>query len=93
MKTGILSFKQKNYQAIIVYRWVFRQEVATKLVNYDFKVLAGRKFEEVVILPETSKKDNPALDILREKYGAKRKMVCINLINIKWRITRKSNLI
>lgn len=48
----------------------------TKLVNYDFKVVLkeGNSLKEVVVYGgKTSKKNNPALDILRKIWERKRK--------------------
>ena len=69
---------KNNYQAIIVTSVGFsdRELVLTKLVNYDFKVLLNEaeSLKEVVIFTgKTSKKDNPALDILRKIWERKRK--------------------
>jgi hypothetical protein len=69
---------KNNYQAIIVTSVGFsdKELVLTKLVNYDFKVLLNEaeSLKEVVIFTgKTSKKDNPALDILRKIWERKRK--------------------
>jgi hypothetical protein len=69
---------KNNYQAIIVTSVGFsdREVALTKLVNYDFKVLLSEaeSLKEVVIFTgKTSKKDNPALDILRKIWERKRK--------------------
>ena len=67
-----------TYQALIVTSVGFsdREITLTKLVNYDFKVLLNEaeSLKEVVIFTgKTSKKDNPALDILRKIWERKRK--------------------
>jgi hypothetical protein len=67
-----------NYQAILVTSVGFsdRELALPKLVNYDFKVLLSEAeiLNEVVIFTgKTSKKDNPALDILRKIWERKRK--------------------
>jgi len=67
-----------TYQALIVTSVGFsdREIALTKLVNYDFKVLLNEaeSLKEVVIFTgKTSKKDNPALDILRKIWERKRK--------------------
>ena len=69
---------KNNFQAIIVTSVGFsdRELVLTKLVNYDFKVLLNEaeSLKEVVIFTgKTSKKNNPALDILRKIWERKRK--------------------
>jgi len=53
-----------------------KEVVLPKAVNYDFKIQIsdGVKLQEVVIFSgKTSKKSNPALDILREIWKRKRK--------------------
>ncbi|MDG2431462.1 DUF5686 family protein, partial [Flavobacterium sp.] len=69
---------KNNYQAIIVTSVGFsdKELVLTKLVNYDFRVLLNEaeSLKEVVIFTgKTSKKDNPALEILRKIWERKRK--------------------
>jgi hypothetical protein len=68
----------KSHSAIIVTSVGFSDtEVPlTKLINYDFKVLLSEaeSLKEVVIFTgKTSKKDNPALEILRKIWERKRK--------------------
>jgi len=67
-----------NYNAIVVSFTGYQDTEATlpKSVNYDFKVVIkeGRALKEVVIYSgKTSKKNNPALDILRKIWARKRK--------------------
>ncbi|RZJ63181.1 MAG: carboxypeptidase-like regulatory domain-containing protein, partial [Flavobacterium sp.] len=68
----------KSYQAIIVSFTGFqdREVDLPKSVNYDFKVVLKEtnQLKEVVIYSgKTSKKNNPALDILRKIWARKRK--------------------
>jgi len=68
----------KTYTALIVSFMGFdTKEVAlTKAVSYDFKIQLsdGQKLKEVVVYAgKTSKKNNPALDILRKIWERKRK--------------------
>lgn len=68
----------KSYTAIIVTSVGFsdREVPLTKGINYDFKVLLSEveSLKEVVIFTgKTSKKDNPALEILRKIWERKRK--------------------
>lgn len=67
-----------NYTAIIVSFVGFpdKEVKLPKLVNYDFKVILteGNALKEVKIFAgKTSKKDNPALDILRKIWERRRK--------------------
>ena len=67
-----------NYTAIIVSFVGFpdKEVKLPKLVNYDFKVVLteGNALKEVKIYAgKTSKKDNPALDILRKIWERRRK--------------------
>lgn len=67
-----------NYTAIIVSFVGFpdKEVKLPKLVNYDFKVVLteGNALKEVkVYAGKTSKKDNPALDILRKIWERRRK--------------------
>ncbi|WP_412465037.1 DUF5686 and carboxypeptidase-like regulatory domain-containing protein [Flavobacterium mekongense] len=67
-----------NYTAIIVSFVGFPEKEVKlpKLVNYDFKVVLteGNALKEVKIYAgKTSKKDNPALDILRKIWERRRK--------------------
>jgi hypothetical protein len=67
-----------NYTAIIVSFVGFpdKEVKLPKLVNYDFKVILteGNALKEVKIYSgKTSKKDNPALDILRKIWERRRK--------------------
>ena len=69
---------KNNYEALIVTSVGFSdKEISlTKLVSYDFKVILNEaeSLNEVVIFTgKTSKKDNPALDILRKIWERKRK--------------------
>ncbi|HLF51584.1 DUF5686 and carboxypeptidase-like regulatory domain-containing protein, partial [Flavobacterium sp.] len=69
---------QKTYTAIIVSFAGFetKEVPLPKAVNYDFtvKISDGEKLKEVVIFAgKTSKKSNPALDILRKIWERKRK--------------------
>ena len=69
---------QNTYSAIIVSFEGFQtKEVALpKLVNYNFKIKIsdGQKLKEVVVFRgKTSKKNNPAIDILRKIWERKRK--------------------
>jgi len=68
----------KNYTAITVafVGYVSKDVELDKLVNYNFKVVLNEEevLEEVVIYNgKTSKKNNPALDILRKIWERKRK--------------------
>ena len=68
----------KNYTALIVTSVGFSDQelVLNKLVNYDFKVImnSAEALNEVTIFTgKTSKKNNPALDILRKIWERKRK--------------------
>jgi hypothetical protein len=68
----------------------------TKSVNYNFKIQLsdGQQLSEVVIYTgKTSKKNNPALDILRKIWERKRKNGLKCLINTKWRSMKRSSLI
>ena len=67
-----------NYNALLVSFVGFpTQEVKlTKLVSYDFKIVLkeGNSLKEVKIYAgKTSKKNNPALDILRKIWERRRK--------------------
>ncbi|HEU0135680.1 MAG TPA: DUF5686 family protein, partial [Flavobacterium sp.] len=67
-----------NYTAIVVSFMGFdtKEVPLPKLVNYDFKVVlsAGQQLNEVTVFTgKTSKKDNPALDILRKIWERRRK--------------------
>ena len=69
---------KNNYEVLIVTSVGFSdKEISlTKLVSYDFKVILNEaeSLNEVVIFTgKTSKKDNPALDILRKIWERKRK--------------------
>lgn len=69
---------QKTYAALVVSFMGFETKVIplTKSVNYNFKVQLsdGQQLTEVVIYTgKTSKKNNPALDILRKIWERKRK--------------------
>jgi hypothetical protein len=69
---------QNTYNALIVSFTGFneREVPLTKAVNYDFKIVLkeGTTLKEVVIYTgKTSKKNNPALDILRKIWAHKRK--------------------
>ena len=69
---------QKTYAAIVVSFVGFETKVVplTKSVNYNFKIQLsdGQQLNEVVIYTgKTSKKNNPALDILRKIWERKRK--------------------
>jgi hypothetical protein len=68
----------KRYATLVITSVGFsdREIALVKAVNYNFKVLlnAGETLNEVVIFTgKTSKKDNPALDILRKIWERKRK--------------------
>lgn len=68
----------KNYKMLQVSFMGFETKDVplTKSVNYDFKVVLsdGQKLKEVVVYSgKTSKKNNPALDILRKIWERKRK--------------------
>jgi hypothetical protein len=68
----------KNYTVLIVSSAGFsdREITLTKAVNYDFKIRLNEAetLKEVVIFTgKTSKKNNPALDILRKIWERKRK--------------------
>tara|TARA_R110000868_G_scaffold44179_3_gene147830 strand:+ start:404 stop:2881 length:2478 start_codon:yes stop_codon:yes gene_type:complete len=84
--TGVLSNEDgrfyiespQNYTALIVTSVGYSDKEITlpKLVNYDFKVQINEaeSLKEVVIFTgRTSKKNNPALDILRKIWERKRK--------------------
>ncbi len=69
-----------NYDVLLVSFVGFptKEVKLTKSVNYDFKVVLsegeGRNLKEVVIFAgKTSKKNNPALDILRKIWERRRK--------------------
>ncbi|GEP51657.1 membrane protein [Flavobacterium noncentrifugens] len=69
---------QKTYTALVVSFMGFdtKEVPLTKAVNYDFKIQLsdGEKLKEVVVYSgKTSKKNNPALDILRKIWEHKRK--------------------
>jgi len=69
---------QKNYTAILVSFIGFdtKEVPLPKSVNYNFKVVLaeGQQLKEVVVYSgKTSKKKNPALDILRKIWERKRK--------------------
>jgi hypothetical protein len=69
---------QKTHKIIVVSFAGFetKEVVLPKAVNYDFKIKIsdGEKLQEVVIFSgKTSKKNNPALDILRKIWERKRK--------------------
>jgi len=68
----------KTYTAVVVSFTGFetKEVPLPKLVNYDFKVVLseGQKLKEVVVYSgKTSKKNNPALDILRKIWERRRK--------------------
>ncbi|SCY52578.1 DUF5686 and carboxypeptidase-like regulatory domain-containing protein [Flavobacterium caeni] len=67
----------QTYKTIVVSFVGFetKEVPLPKAVNYDFVVkLGGEKLKEVVIYSgKTSKKDNPALDILRKIWARKKK--------------------
>jgi hypothetical protein len=68
----------KNYTTLIVSFMGFetKEVPLPKAVNYDFKITLsdGNKLKEVVVYSgKTSKKNNPALDILRKIWARKRK--------------------
>ncbi len=68
----------KNYTGLLVTSVGYSDKEITlsKLINYDFKVVlnAAETLKEVVIFTgKTSKKNNPALDILRKIWERKRK--------------------
>jgi len=68
----------KTYTALVVSFVGFdtKEVPLTKAVNYDFKIQLsdGEKLKEVVVYSgKTSKKNNPALDILRKIWERKRK--------------------
>ena len=84
--TGVLSNEDgrfyiespKNYTALIVTSVGYsdREVSLPKLINYDFKVQINEaeSLKEVIIFTgKTSKKNNPALDILRKIWERKRK--------------------
>ncbi|WP_369769620.1 DUF5686 family protein [Flavobacterium sp. WC2416] len=84
--TGVLSNEDgrfyiesvKNYTALIVTSVGYSDKEISlpKLINYDFKVQINEaeSLKEVVIFTgKTSKKNNPALDILRKIWERKRK--------------------
>ncbi|MGV9003424.1 DUF5686 family protein [Flavobacterium sp.] len=67
-----------NYKTILVSYVGFPTKEVTlpKLINYNFKITLseGESLKEVVIFAgKTSKKDNPALDILRKIWERRRK--------------------
>ncbi len=69
---------QKTYTSIIVsFTGFMEKEIPLpKAVNYDFKIVLkeANQLKEVVIYSgKTSKKNNPALDILRKIWARKRK--------------------
>ena len=69
---------EKTYTALIVSFVGFETKIVplSKAVNYNFKILLsdGQQLNEVVIFTgKTSKKNNPALDILRKIWERKRK--------------------
>ncbi len=69
---------EKTYAALIVSFVGFETKIVplVKAVNYNFKILLsdGQQLNEVVIFTgKTSKKNNPALDILRKIWERKRK--------------------
>ena len=85
-KTGIVSNEDgrfyiespENYTALLVSFIGFptKEIKLPKLINYDFKVVLkeGNTLKEVVIYAgKTSKKNNPALDILRKIWERRRK--------------------
>ncbi len=85
-KTGIVSNEDgrfyiessENYTALLVsfIGFTTKEIKLPKLVNYDFKVVLkeGNTLKEVVIYAgKTSKKNNPALDILRKIWERRRK--------------------
>ncbi len=67
----------QTYKAVVVSFVGFetKEVPLPKAVNYDFVIkLGGEKLKEVVIFSgKTSKKDNPALDILRKIWARKKK--------------------
>jgi len=68
----------KTYTTLIVSFMGFetKEVPLTKAVSYDFKITLsdGNKLKEVVVYSgKTSKKNNPALDILRKIWARKRK--------------------
>ncbi len=69
---------EKTYAALVVSFVGFETKIVplSKAVNYNFKILLsdGQQLNEVVIFTgKTSKKNNPALDILRKIWERKRK--------------------
>ena len=69
---------ETTYKALVVSFVGFEtKEISLpKAVNYDFKIVLseGQKLKEVIIYTgKTSKKNNPALDILRKIWERKRK--------------------
>ena len=85
-KTGVVSNEDgrfyiespNNYTVLLVSFVGFptKEVILTKLVNYDFKIVLseGNTLKEVTIYAgKTSKKNNPALDILRKIWERKRK--------------------
>lgn len=68
----------KTYNTLVVSFMGFetKEVPLTKAVSYDFKITLsdGNKLKEVVVYSgKTSKKNNPALDILRKIWARKRK--------------------
>jgi len=76
---GLFYIESQNTYKIIVVSFAgfeTKEVVLPKAVNYDFKIKIsdGEKLKEVVIFTgKTSKKNNPALDILRKIWERKRK--------------------
>ena len=76
---GLFYIESQNTYKIIVVSFAgfeTKEFVLPKAVNYDFKIKIsdGEKLQEVVIFSgKTSKKNNPALDILRKIWERKRK--------------------
>ena len=76
---GLFYLESKeNYQGIVVsyVGYTDKEVILTKSVTYNMKVILsqGQELSEVVIYTgKTSKKDNPAIDILRKIWERKRK--------------------
>jgi Family of unknown function (DUF5686)/CarboxypepD_reg-like domain len=69
---------KNNYTALVISFEGFadKEITLTKAVNYDFKIILkeNETLKEVVVFSgKTSKKNNPALDILRKIWARKRK--------------------
>ena len=92
----------KNYKTIIITSVGFSDKEIDleKAINYKLKIQLKEieTLNEVVIYRgKTSKKNNPALDILRKIWERKRKngpkTACICSISTKWKSTKKLSLI